>query len=318
MVKKKLSEWLWDAWCVCSIIGIWPRFVEPLLLGVKHIQLSLIDLPKELSGLKIVQFSDLHWSSTFSPFLKNKLIHKINALQADIIVFTGDFLCCSKLENREGLQELLKAMRANLGCFAVLGNHDYSRFVTVNEVGDYSLEKPSASSNIVKGWKRLFRSVRLTKRISPEVFKIGHHEDLISLLIETPFDLLDNQTKKISYRGQTINLCGVGEYTLGQFLPDTAFTNYDCRYPGIILSHNPDTIESLKKYPGDLILSGHTHGGQVYLPGLWKRFTLMEHFEYRHGLKKLKNKYAYINRGIASVMKFRWFAPPELTVLTLL
>lgn len=317
MLKKQWNEWIWDIWCIASGIGIWPRYIEPQLLEVMHFTLPIPHLPSELVGLKILQFSDLHWSSQFSHCLQKKLIRKINALEPDFIFFTGDFICRSKVDNREELKKTLNALKAKLGCFAVLGNHDYAHFVTVNANGDYDIEAPSTSSNIVKGFKRLFQPIVLTKYTTEQALKVDQNKDLLELLKETSFCLLQNETIQVACRGSQINICGLEEYSLGKFNPNKAFIHYDYRYPGIILSHNPDTLLSLKNYPGDIILSGHTHGGQVNLPGLWSRFTRIENLQFKSGLKKLGDKWAYINRGISSVMKFRWFAAPELTLLTL-
>ncbi|MBS0272795.1 MAG: UDP-2,3-diacylglucosamine diphosphatase LpxG [Proteobacteria bacterium] len=317
MSKKQWTEWAWDAWCIASIIGIWPRYIEPRLLEVNRLSLPIAHLPAQLVGLNILHFSDLHWSAQFSFSLRKKLIRKINALKPDLILFTGDFLCRSQLEDREGLKNVLESLKATIGCFAVLGNHDYARFVTVNEQGDYDVEAPSSASNISKGFKRLFRQVSLTQQVTPQARQVDLHAELMALLKQTPFQILNNATKQIAYKGQRVNICGLGEYSLGRFNPEIAFKEYDERYPGIILSHNPDALEILKHYPGEIILSGHTHGGQVNLPIFWKRFTRIAHLQFKHGLKVIDKKWAYINRGISSVMKFRWFAAPELTLLTL-
>lgn len=317
MLKKHWSEWAWDIWCILSCVGIWPRYIEPQLLEIRSLALPIPHLPKELIGLKILHFSDLHWSYHFPPSLRKKLIRKINSLKPDLILFTGDFICRSKLEDPEGLKNTLESLKAKIGSFAILGNHDYAQFVTVNVKGDYDVEQPSLESNISKGFQRLFRPVSLTKQVTPQARHVGYHAELIELLKQTPFQLLNNTTKRVAYQGMWMNICGLEEYSLGRFDPVTAFKDYDVRYPGIVLSHNPDTLEILKHYPGDLILSGHTHGGQVNLPGLWKRFTRIEHVQFKQGLKRIAKKWAYINRGISSVMKFRWFAAPELTLLTL-
>lgn len=317
MLKKQWSDWVWDIWCICSGIGIWPRYIEPRLLEVTRLVLPIRDLPAELAGLKIIHFSDLHWSNQFSTTLQKKLIQKINAAKPDLIFFTGDFLCRSELEDPEGLIRTLGSLKAQIGSFAVLGNHDYASFVTVNAQGDYDVDAPSTTSNISKGFKRLFHSVSLTKRVTAQAQQIGYHAALMDLLKQTPFQILNNATKLISCKGSWINICGLEEYSLGRFNPDVTFKGYDERYPGIVLSHNPDSLEILKRYPGDIILSGHTHGGQVNLPVMWNRFTRMENPCFKKGLKKIIKKWAYINRGISSVMRFRWFAAPELTLLTL-
>lgn len=315
--KKQWNEWIWDAWCLISFIGIWPRFIEPRLLGVTRLQVKIPSLPEQLYGIKILHFSDLHWSQHFSSSLQQKMIRKINALEPDIIVFTGDFLCRSKLENQDGLKQLLNALKAKIGYFAVLGNHDYAQFVSVSSCGDYDVEKPSSSSNIVKGFKRLFHPVKLTKRVTDGAKQVAQHDELLALLKKTPFQLLNNASQLVPVNGSWINICGLEEYSLGRSNPDQACHNYDRRYPGIVLTHNPDAVELLQDYPGELILSGHTHGGQVNLPGLWSRFTPMENMQFKHGLKKINDKRVYINRGISGVMKFRWFAQPELTLVTL-
>ncbi len=317
MSKKQWMEWVWDTWCIASGIGIWPRYIEPNLLEVNRLVLPIAHLPPQLVGLKLLHFSDLHWSGRFSSFLQRKLIRKANALKPDLILFTGDFLCCSQLEDCKGLKNILESLKAKIGCFAVLGNHDYARFVTVNEQGDYDVEAPSSTSTIGKGFKRLFQPISLTKQVTVQARQVEWHAELMALLKQTPFQVLNNTTKRIAYKGQWMNICGLEEYSLGRFNPEIAFKDYDVRYPGIILSHNPDTLEMLKHYPGEIILSGHTHGGQVNLPVLWKRFTRIEHLQFKHGLKVIGKKWAYINRGISSVLKFRWFAAPELTLLTL-
>lgn len=316
-MTKHWTEWAWDVWCIISGIGIWPRYIEPRLLEINRLALPIPELPTELIGMKILHFSDLHWDGQFSPYLRRKLIRKVNALKPDLILFTGDFICCSKLENPEGLRETLESLKAKIGYFAILGNHDYARFITVNAQGDYDVEAPSSASGITKGFKRLFQPIALTKQVTLEAQQVEQHADLMALLKETPFQVLSNATQRVAYKRSWINICGLEEYSSGKFNPDVAFQDYDARYPGLILSHNPDTVEILRNYPGNVILSGHTHGGQVNLPILWKRFTRIEHLQFKCGLKAVGKKWVYINRGISSVMKFRWFAKPEATLLIL-
>lgn len=316
MIRNKWQDGLFDAWCVCSIVGVWPRFIEPRILKVNRISIQHSKLSKALFGLKIVHFSDLHYSASFSPYFKEKIIKKINDLSPDYIFFTGDFICRSVLSDKEGLRDFLNRLKANLGCFCVLGNHDYSEFVTVNDRGDYDIKLPCNTSNVKLGLHRLFSSTPVSKAFTERTQRVNLHQELCDLLRSTPFQLLHNQTLQLSPRGSSFNLCGLGEYMCKKFSPETAFKSYDAEAPGIILVHNPDTIACLKDYPGDLILAGHTHGGQVNFPLLWKRFTRMEHVEYKSGLKHVENKEIYVNRGLGSVMPFRWCASPEITLYT--
>lgn len=318
-VSSKVGSFLWDLWCLVSIVGIWPRFIEPKLLKKSRLSLVIPSLPGDLENLRILQFSDLHLNSHTPPRLLKKLLQATQQFSPDLIVFTGDFLCYSVLteENKDRLHDLLSSFKAPYGCYAVLGNHDYAQFVSVNADGDYDAFDKQGSS-LIKGFKRLFSSQTATKKSTPRVKQVGLHQELIKLLQTTPFKLLHNQTTLISIKNTSLNLCGVGEYMLGDVKPDIAFQNYDIRYPGIVLAHNPDAIPKLMDYPGFLILSGHTHGSQINLPWFRNKFMLLENPQYGAGLFALKKeKWAYVNRGLGGVLNFRWRARPEVLLITL-
>lgn len=313
--KNSTVSSLWNAWCFASLIGIWPRFIEPRLLQTTHLSLP-INIPPALDQLKILQFSDLHLHRGVSDRFLKKLEKRIMRLKPDIIVFTGDFLCYSELDDRKRLKDFLCCLNAPYGCFAILGNHDYSEFVSINEKGDYDVIKQESSS-LMRAFKRLFAKTTITGKITPRAKAVTMHEELLKLLELTPFKVLHNETKILDIKGHHLNICGLGEYFTGRFHPDEAFKNYNPKYPGIVLSHNPDTAPRLLSYPGDIILSGHAHGKQVNLPWIWKRFTLMENRNLTRGLKKIDGKWLYINRGVGGVIDFRWFAIPEILLLRL-
>ncbi len=311
-----VTDFLWDLWCVVSIIGIWPRFIEPNLISVTKLKMNILPKFTTLKNLKIVQFSDLHFSEQMSDSFLRRLTSKILKQSPDIIVFTGDFLCYSKLVDEERLKQFLNTLHAPFGCYAVFGNHDYKSFVSINEKGEYDVIENS-SSTLIKGFKRLFSTIKIQKKMTERVGSVGFHEKLKSLLEQTPFEVLHNKTKLVELPDGKLNLIGLGEYSLGRSLPETAFKNVDLSYPSLVLCHNPDCLGLLKNYPADMILSGHTHGGQVNIPLLRKKFILMENKRLVKGLVFEDNKKIYINRGIGSVMKFRWFAIPEILDLTL-
>lgn len=312
-----LTDKLWDLWCIASVIGIWPRFIEPNLLVTTRLTLPIINLPQALKGLKILQFSDLHFNPKFSDRLLEKLLKKIEKLAPDIVVFTGDFLCYSTLNGSERLKKFLNKIQAPYGCYAIFGNHDYERCVSVNEEGDYDLIDTKSSSMISKGFQRLFNPIPPTGQATPKAANLEEHKELRYLLNETPFELLNNRTKTVKIRGSYLNICGVGEHMLGRCKPEEAFSEYNTNFPGIVLAHNPDCVPALKKHPGNIILCGHTHGAQVNLPWMWKKFIILENMQYKRGLFKIDDKWLYVNRGIGSVMPFRWFSVPEVLLLTL-
>lgn len=314
--KTHLSDRLWDLWCLVSVIGIWPRFIEPRIISSTKLSLPVNSFPAELNGLKVAQFSDLHLNPKVSQKFLDRLVSKINQFEPDIIVFTGDFLCNSEVKDPERLQRTLKRFKAKHGCYAIVGNHDYQLPVSINEAGYYDIQQSQASM-IKQGFKRLLSPLYPVGEVSERAKKIPINTDLIRILNDTPFRILNNQTETLSINGAYLNITGLGEYMLGKCLPDTAFETYRRDAPGIILSHNPDSFPMLKKFPGDLILAGHTHGAQVNFPFVWNHFTLMEQPHYKRGLFSLENKWLYVNRGIGSVMPFRWFSTPEITLITL-
>lgn len=317
MKKKSWKEWLWDLWCLCSIIGIWPRYIEPKILLTTKISFPINHLPNPFKGFKILQISDLHWDNQFSKLLLKKLKNKIIKLNPDIIVFTGDLINRSKIENKDALKKFLNTLKAPFGTYAILGNHDYATFVTLNSLGDYDVDNSKVEPDVQKGFRRLFSRIRINKRITEQARSVQLNSDLIALLNESGFKLLANETVQIEKEGSVINLTGLEEYITGRINPDQAFQNYQKHLPGIVLVHNPDAIALLQHYPGDLILSGHTHGGEVNLPWMWKKFCALENPSLKKGLKHLHGKTLFINRGITSILKFRWFAPPELTLIKL-
>jgi predicted MPP superfamily phosphohydrolase len=314
--QKSVGSYAWDLWCLASIIGIWPRFIEPNLIKVTKLKVALSQLPADLEGLRILQFSDLHLSRKTSIGFLKRLKRKISVLNPDIILFTGDFISHSLLEEREQLIELLSSCSAKYGCYAVLGNHDYQNFVSVNKEGYYDIYE-KIPSFFSRSLERFTQTISLRKKVTEKAKNVPFHKDLLDLLEKTPFNVLHNENVLIDIKNSRLNICGLGEYMLGKMVPDKAFKSYDKNYPGIILVHNPDALPYIQNYPGNIILCGHTHGFQVNLPWIRNRFALRENHDFVRGRIPFKNKFVYINRGIGSTFHFRWFAPPEILFFTL-
>lgn len=311
------SPLLWDLFCISSIIGIWPRFIEPKFLRTTELTLTLPSLPAELEGFKILQISDLHVTEKTESRFDKRLFKKIEALKPDLITLTGDLLCYSHMYNHKRLSDFLKRLKAPYGCYAALGNHDYAQSITINEDGDYDIIKKKHRSAIVRAFGRMFEETFLSKKTTDAAKNIPLHHELVELLDQTSVKLLHNTTHTIDVNGAKLNLCGLGEYTLGKLDPERAFSNYNIDAPGIVLMHNPDGIKLLADTPGDIVLSGHTHGGQVNFPWMWKKFVQLENPRLKKGLIRIHDKWLYVNRGLGSVLPFRWFAPPEILLLTL-
>lgn len=313
MKKSKAAQKLWDAWCIASIVGIWPRFIEPRQLSVSKITLPVTGLAKQLSGTKILHFSDLHISEHTTKKFLDKILRNVLEIKPDLVLFTGDFLCGSHLSNPSMLCKFLNRFSAPLGCFAILGNHDYEARVELNAEGEYDTCQNDASE-IVRGFQLLFTRQKFLNKTTERAKRLKEHSELVQVIKKTPFQLLHNQTHTLV---EGLNIVGLGDLMLGRCLPEQAFEKYEPRYPGVVLSHHPDSIELLKNYPGEIILSGHTHGGQVNLPWMWKKFTALQNEDLKSGLVRIYDKWIHISRGLGASFPFRWFSIPQITQITL-
>jgi len=198
-----------------------------------------------------------------------------------------------------------------------LGNHDYASFLSVNSEGQYDIQEVDRKNSIIRAFSRLSQHIFLKKSCTTHALNVPHHKELIQLIKETSFELLDNRTKFIPIKESGINLTGLGEYMAGQVKPDIAFQGFHENAPGIILLHNPDGAPLLLNSPGDLILAGHTHAAQVNLPWFRSKFLLCEHPEWRYGLHAVGNKWLFVSSGLGGILPFRWRAIPEVTLVTL-
>lgn len=309
---------IWDWTCLISLIGVWPRWIEPNLLRQVRRTILLQNLPESLVGLRLLLLSDLH----LAPFVSDRYLHKISArvkrANPDLIACVGDFICFGAMDPAGRLDRFLKSLKAPLGCFASLGNHDYAGYPVCNESGVYDLTERVGhpmlrlAIKVVKPHKRA-EAVRVTERVA----NLPPHPDLVESLRQANIRLLHNETCQIAVGKARLNLTGLGDYWLGRCRPDEAFRDYDTSWPGIVLSHNPNTLPKLIGYPGDLVLSGHTHGGQINLPIVANKIASMENSLPRSGWTRFGEKQLVISKGLGAAEPFRLFAPPELILLTL-
>ncbi|MCY3944820.1 MAG: metallophosphoesterase [Anaerolineaceae bacterium] len=106
---------------------LYARFVEPRWLQVKRVPLRLPQLPQAFDGLRIAQISDLHLGGWLRPARLQAWLTRVNALQPDLVLISGDFV---EETAREGTEELLATLRSlQAPVLAVPGNHDHRRGV---------------------------------------------------------------------------------------------------------------------------------------------------------------------------------------------
>ncbi len=249
-------------------------------------------LPGSFEGLRIVQLSDIHVGSFDDPVAVRRGIDRVMAQQPDLIVFTGDLV--NNLATEMGpYEEIFAQLRAPLGVYSILGNHDYGDYVAWD-----SGEAKQANLELLKsihrrmGWKLLLNEHVLVERGNERITLIG----------------VENWSSRANFKKY-------GDLS-------RAYAGVDPASFQILLSHDPSHWETevMAAYPGiDLTLSGHTHGMQfgLELPGF--RWSPVQ-YVYRRwaGHYTQGDQHLYINRGFGFLgYPGRVGILPEITLIEL-
>lgn len=126
--KKKRKKILIILLLIFILIILYAFLIEPHLLNVNEYKIKSSEISNSFHGLKIVHFSDLHYGTSINKNNIDKIIEKINSLNPDILIFTGDLIDNNyKINNKELaiFEKKLKKLNSKLGKYAVIGNHDY-------------------------------------------------------------------------------------------------------------------------------------------------------------------------------------------------
>ena len=207
--------------------------------------------------------------------------------------------------------------------------------------GDFVTDEPEPIYELVRRIKHVPSRYGMVSVLgNHDIYRPNARRIVTQALEQANIPVLWNQ---IAYPfGFDFPVVGFADYWSREFNP-AILNQLNPTTPRLVLSHNPDTAEHLSQYRVDLQLSGHTHGGQIYLPGIgsgpefWKKirhlvprkirnripglsdrcFQVVKHREWGQGLHRLDNNWLYVNRGLGTYPPGRFFCPPELTVLTL-
>lgn len=234
--------------------------------------ISVPRLPASFRGLSVAFLSDLHHGPYVGLDYINYAIDWTNSLRPDLVLLGGDYVSASP----SYIAPVCRAMgrlRAPLGRFATLGNHDNN-------------ESPSESR-----------------------FQLDR----------AGLELLDDRGTWLRRGGDRLRLAGVSDLWTEQ--PDVVRALADTHEgdASIVVSHNPDVAEYARDPRVSLMLSGHTHGGQVVVPGVGA-MVLPSNFgrKYAGGLAEGPAYPVFVGRGVGtSGPPVRLYCRPEIVLLTL-
>lgn len=239
------------------------------------------NLPAPFHGFRIAQLSDFHFHNYDESFFVRYAVRKVNELAPDMVALTGDFITTSK----DG--EHSKSVTDAYACAEIL------------------------------------REVKCPVRFC----SLGNHDvsiksDVADALQRNDLTLLMNQFTALEKRGEKLWISGIADAYFDVPNLTLAIPKRNVDEPVILLGHEPDFADTIasQNFGVDLMLAGHTHGGQVRIPFLPAPLLPAMGEKYVEDLHQVGSSgmQVYVNRGLGCMhLPFRFNCPPELTLLTL-
>lgn len=272
---KKIIKYLLTFALIVTGVLLYARYVGTSGLTTKEYKIETLDIPKSFNGLKVVHFSDLHYLRVTNSKKLQAIVDEINLINPDIVFFTGDLIDKDFNPTEEEENKLIELLKSI--------NSKYGKYAIIGN-HDYVKEE----------------------------------EQIQNILTNSNFTLLQN-TYDIIYSDNNDKLFigGVDTYSYDKADIDKTMeyfsNNEDISYK-IILSHEPDYIDTiLSKYDINLVLSGHSHNGQINIPFIKTLFLPYGSKKYYENYYKVNNTDLYISSGIGqSRINMRLFKKPSI------
>ena len=272
---KKFIRFLFILLLVILLILIYGRYEGTSGLITKEYKIDTSDIDDSFDGLKIVQFSDLHYLRVVNKDMVKKIVNEINLINPDIVIFTGDLIDkdFNPTDSEENdLITLLSSINSKYGKYAIIGNHDY-----VKKEG-----------------------------IIEDIYK---QSDFI--LLQNSYDIIyGNGNDKLFIGGlDTYSYDKADIDKVMNYFNDNDDINYK-----IILVHEPDYIDTItSKYNVNLVLAGHSHNGQVNIPFIKNFFLPYGSKKYYDNYYMVDDTPMYVSSGIGeSRVNLRLFNRPSI------
>lgn len=279
---------------VLILVGLgilaWAFFVEPGTMTTTYYTVSHPDIPENWDGRTIAFFSDVHSGKSYDAGRLAQAIDAMLAADPDLVLFGGDLVDSeTPLHDAvfaQSITDQLARLKTPLGVYAVIGNHD----------------------------NRLRAELDLAKTM---LANAG-----ITLLVNQAVNLdglwLGGLDESYFGRPDLAATLAQGQTEGSSQVPEPGSSTVDGLFR-ILLMHQPDYLGDDRTSPIDLILSGHSHNGQITLFG-YPLITVYQGRRYPYGQYDLgsNTRQMIVSRGLGTVgIHARLFAPPEVVILTL-
>lgn len=265
-------------------LALYAGEIERHWIEVIRIDIHLPNLPAAFDGMRIAQLSDIHFDEYTEPFFLRHAIETVNRMVPDAVFLTGDYVSDGPLGKRYAVGAAWRCavLLREIKCrqvYAILGNHD-----------------------VVVGAR-----------------------EVTAALTANGIPVLTNACVPMERGGGRVWLAGLDDPLEGHPKPELAIPASIRNVPNepvIVMCHAPDYADHLLAQPAgkavDLMVSGHTHGGQVRLPLVGALALPLMGKKYVEGWFRLGGMQLYVNRGLGTVgLPLRFDCPPEITLITL-
>jgi predicted MPP superfamily phosphohydrolase len=255
-------------------------FLEAKWCRIVRQMIVLPNLPAAFRGLKVALIADVHHGPFVPLAYIRHVVSMANAQKPDLTLLAGDYVHHHHSYIAPGIEALGK-LEAKLGRFAVRGNHD---------------------NHAYRGSNHSYRA------------------NSSAALADAELPDLDNVGVWLERGRNRLRICGVGDLWTDRQDLDGALGDATEDDAVVMLSHNPDFAETLRDKRVGLILSGHTHGGQLFVPGLGAPIVPSQYGQkYLHGLVNGPSCQVFITRGVGTITPpARLFCRPEIVLITLI
>lgn len=275
---------------VALVIGIiiYARYIGTSGLYVKEYKVTNSSIPDSFYGTKIIQISDIHYGRTIKKKELESLVKKVNRLKPDIIVLTGDLIDKdTMLTDRMAnvISNILKDLEARIGKYAITGNHDYKFDKWATIIAD------SGFTNLNDRYDIIYDNSTQPIFLGGLSTNTYQKEKTLEEKIKVMNDYFNTQTEENK----------------------NTFPQYK-----ILIIHEPDYVEQVNPENYDLILAGHSHDGQIRLPGVGAIILPSGAKKYYKNYYNLNGTDFYISSGIGtSRYNFRLFNRPSINLYRL-
>ena len=278
-----------------AVIMAYAHWVEPFSPRVSRTRVEILKPNSRFAGFKVLHLSDFHLRDNTNPRIIEAIDRAAKELgreNIDLICITGDMIeTDTGLPLLEEVMRILARIGPRNGILAILGNHDYNHYPLSN----LFLEKYIVNQ----------------KNDTPQ---------LIAALSRSGTRVLRNQKHIIERGDERLVVIGIDDFISGRHCIQSSFEGVLASDTVLLLTHSPDVVSHILDRKVDLVLAGHTHGGQMRLPLVGAFVSRSRVFRrFSAGLFNAGDMSIFITKGLGMVRyaPFRFRCAPELAVLEL-